>query len=755
MSDVLSAAKAYAARGWRVFPVEYGGKRPLVSWTEVATNDPASIADLFASANVNIAITTGAKSGLTVIDVDDTAAWGAYLEGCSEIELEALETYTVATPSGGMHLYFQYDSNAPTTTNKPIKGVDIRSEGGYVVAPPSKGKEDSCYTLANDTEVKPFPRFLLEPRRAKKSSVAHSGKASLTVEAAKKLLDNIDNGDYDTWYKVGIALGRSLNRSEEGWQLYVEWSDKDWDGKRDAARERIMRGAYWEAPAKEATGLDAKFLRKMGALSKRAAAAVAFGPHMFCYLASENCFVNLVDGGKWQRAGVDNAFGKGIADAIIEANTVHYLVSSPVIPSGYVAGYSVIDGDVLPLEGAAVANIFSPINVPLGDGAATRWYSGGAMGLALALERGGGFNPDGTYNCSGALPPRKELEAAAYPLIKHLKSIMQDDPRDADLFLDYMAYKYQHPDIKPRWALLIAGGQGVGKDAAVDACWLGYANSAIANISAKELLTPYNDYLKCALLRVSEVADLGESNKWQFNEMMKVVIAGHPDKMLVNVKYGVKFWHTLTNGTVLTTNHLTTGLYIPSDDRRYYVINCERGDTDFNQLFKWLSAGGYKAVGRYLMYGRDVSNFNPAIAPVNSAAKDEVQANSNPVDETFDDALLAIAENYTSYGCRSSAPPPPLFAIASSGYPVWVHARALPENVLPRNLSTQLRRAGYTRINCGRDPRWFYTEDGTKKRATIWYYNPSGSLAASRAAREQLASMQGLISVWVKHTSVW
>jgi hypothetical protein len=83
-----------------------------------------------------------------------------------------LNTLTVSTPSGGLHLYFNYNSKNPEDAEKIKqylrnktgfrgKGIDIRSEGGYIVAPPSVVSKKP-YKIINNTAVVDIPSNLID-----------------------------------------------------------------------------------------------------------------------------------------------------------------------------------------------------------------------------------------------------------------------------------------------------------------------------------------------------------------------------------------------------------------------------------------------------------------------------------------------------------------------------------------------------------------------------------------------------------------
>lgn len=148
--SLLEAALGYAKRGWRVFPVR--GKLPLVNhWDKVATTDEKQITEWFEDPNwefdspeqahyeeIGIGLVTG--SGLVVLDVD--ASHGG-LESMgqlfSEYEGKLGDTPVVRTGGGGLHFYFSTEVKLGNKDQRGTgrAGIDVRGDGGFVVAPPS------------------------------------------------------------------------------------------------------------------------------------------------------------------------------------------------------------------------------------------------------------------------------------------------------------------------------------------------------------------------------------------------------------------------------------------------------------------------------------------------------------------------------------------------------------------------------------------------------------------------------------------
>ncbi len=161
MSHILTAAIGYANAGWPVFMLGRN-KRPVANCRPchnapsdhdpqackcltchgfyAATRDPKTIRRMLAlNPRGMLAIRTGTPSGLVVADIDPGNGGMASLN-----ELVAKSwlppTRFVRTGSGGLHLYYRHPgphTKIPNNAGKLGPGVDIRGDGGYVVAPPS------------------------------------------------------------------------------------------------------------------------------------------------------------------------------------------------------------------------------------------------------------------------------------------------------------------------------------------------------------------------------------------------------------------------------------------------------------------------------------------------------------------------------------------------------------------------------------------------------------------------------------------
>lgn len=140
--------------GWAIFPVSRN-KVPLVKGgCHAATTMQDQIdawADEFPWANV--AVACGDVNGIAVLDVD-------YPEGVDclarifEQDFEPFgETIEAATPSGGRHYYFiQPDVTLKNRAGHIAPGLDIRSTGGSIIAPPSMHRSGRRYEWVNSPD---------------------------------------------------------------------------------------------------------------------------------------------------------------------------------------------------------------------------------------------------------------------------------------------------------------------------------------------------------------------------------------------------------------------------------------------------------------------------------------------------------------------------------------------------------------------------------------------------------------------------
>lgn len=158
MPTMLDSALDLASRGLRVFPCSPRTKAPHTpNGFHDATTDPATIRQWWSRwQEAAIGIATG--DGLAVVDLDPRNSDGAadWREMLQDLESEcgALpETWTAITGGGGLHIYLRTNGTALTCRTNIRPGLDLKADGGYVIAPPSGHASGARYMWETDPDV--------------------------------------------------------------------------------------------------------------------------------------------------------------------------------------------------------------------------------------------------------------------------------------------------------------------------------------------------------------------------------------------------------------------------------------------------------------------------------------------------------------------------------------------------------------------------------------------------------------------------
>lgn len=166
MQTPSEAALAYCQLGLSVVPIAAGQKMPPMGmqWADRQSTRPGlgRIRNDFAThPGAGVAIITGQISGVVVLDIDPNRASAETLDAMRKLMSSRwAKCPRVKTGGGGWHLYFAAPavplSNAVNVNG--MSGIDIRANGGLVVAPPTKHQSGQLYRW----EV-PFTREALQP----------------------------------------------------------------------------------------------------------------------------------------------------------------------------------------------------------------------------------------------------------------------------------------------------------------------------------------------------------------------------------------------------------------------------------------------------------------------------------------------------------------------------------------------------------------------------------------------------------------
>lgn len=239
---IAALAAAYARRGWPAFPLHSPGSGPsgcdcrrdcgkdaakhprTAHGVTDATTNGDTIARwwrLWPEANVGIA--TGRRSRLVVLDVDPRSGGDTSLAALIAQHGPLPETPCVRTGGGGLHYYFAHPGDrVKNSASKVGAGLDIRGDGGYVVAPPSLHASGEPYVWAVACRPAPLPSWLMV-------DAERAGVEPVRLDTPA-ILNGVPEGERDsTLFRLACKLRRS-------------------DVPRDVAEELVVRAAAACAP---------------------------------------------------------------------------------------------------------------------------------------------------------------------------------------------------------------------------------------------------------------------------------------------------------------------------------------------------------------------------------------------------------------------------------------------------------------------------------------------------------------------------
>lgn len=184
-STLAMSAKQYAsARQWKVFPLAPREKTPITAHgLKDGTADIAQIQRWWSQTpTANIGIATGHASGFFVVDVDGDE--GMQTLASLEDEHGPIKTRSATTGGGGKHLLFQTIGVPIRNRAKLLPGIDVRGDGGYIVAPPSIHPNGQTYRWDDEAvEIAPAPPWLIELLFGESESAKDSARDGAPIEA--------------------------------------------------------------------------------------------------------------------------------------------------------------------------------------------------------------------------------------------------------------------------------------------------------------------------------------------------------------------------------------------------------------------------------------------------------------------------------------------------------------------------------------------------------------------------------------------
>jgi P4 family phage/plasmid primase-like protien len=220
------------------------GKVPARDWREDARRTPSEVREWVAQ-GYNIGVRTDRSSGCWVLDVDidvhtgqPTEEWAALLAEFGDLPA----TYTVRTPSGGIHYYFRFPEGIDVRNDQGkviAPGVDIRGIGGYVVAPGMRATYDKhgvhfdgTYDVIDDSAIAHAPEWIVECFRAREAEKVERAERRIADGAPQPKAETIED-EWDNLAKAELnnlfAMVDQLVRLPEGESMDIFGEQRGWE----------------------------------------------------------------------------------------------------------------------------------------------------------------------------------------------------------------------------------------------------------------------------------------------------------------------------------------------------------------------------------------------------------------------------------------------------------------------------------------------------------------------------------------------
>ena len=631
LTRLARAAEWYAEKkGWQVFPLhtitadgcscrnkecDRQGKHPRTEHgLHDASTDIVDIARWWRTwPDANIGIRTGSASGLVVLDVDvkDDRDGAQALETLEEEHGKLPDTVEAITGSGGRHLLFRHPGDREIKNrNDMLPGLDVRADGGYIVAAPSLHLSGRAYEYEassgpRDIEVAALPEWLL------KEIVGTNGNGHGNARAEPVPIVIAKGGRNATLASLaGTMRRRSATEAEILAFLEVANRDRCSPPLPDTEVSKIAwsvsrypvgdSGPHATGPVVNSPDPKQFETDQVGVTL---ADFRAYMPeHKYIFTPAREL---------WPAASVNARLGTvGEGDDVVKANL--WLDQNQAVEQmTWMPGESMLirdrlisHGGWIERKGVTCFNLYKPPTITLGDAAeAGRW-------------------------------------------IEHVHRVY---PAEAEHIIAWLAHRVQRPAEKVNHALLLQGAQGTGKDTIIQGVINAVGPWNCQEVSPAQLLGRFNGFLKSVILRMSEARDLGEADRYKLYDHLKSYTAAPPDVLRVDEKNLREYAIPNVCGVVITTNYVD-GVYLPVDDRRHFVAWTELTKDDFTPeywtgIYRWYEhEDGYRHVAAYLTE-YDLTTFDPKAPPPKTAAFwNVVDAGRAPEDAELADALDKLAQ---------------------------------------------------------------------------------------------------------------
>jgi hypothetical protein len=571
-------------RGFAVFPCRPDNKAPLITGGfHRASCDPDQVNAWWRKwPDAIVGLPCGRMNGIAVLDLDRHHSGQNGIAALTALGIDpaTASPISVTTPSNGRHLYFRWPSGLTCAAHHLPDGIDIRAQGGYVIAPGCAMQDGRRYGSAviDLDALPPFPDMLKPPPRPVADlfdDILGDPVPPFDPAMVAELLTWIDpDEEYHDWVSVGMALHHGSQGSDAGLALFQEWSacGKKYSGERDC---RAKWRSFRDKPGAATMGTLIHMARERG-----------HDPHEL----------------------PDSEFGDYGAeppqplDRIAAFNQTHAVVA--------IGGKTRVvretpDGlEFWPIE--ELSKLHEADRVKVAGSKRTEPFPRAWVRSKRARRYIGGvtFNPAGArddqYNLWRGWAVDPDASASCDLFLDHLRTVIcAGDDSHYQWLLAWMAHLVQRPQEKPGTAVVLKGAKGAGKDTVGRYLGALFPQNHITLAQPDHLTGRFNGHMAQALLLHLEEG-LWAGDKAGESVLKNLITA---ESIQIERK-GIDPIEMRNFARLLITSNADWVVPATQGERRFFVLNVSESrakDTGyFAGIDNELKAGGGAALLHYL-----------------------------------------------------------------------------------------------------------------------------------------------------------
>ena len=317
--------------------------------------------------------------------------------------------------------------------------------------------------------------------------------------------------------------------------------------------------------------------------------------------------------------------------------------------------------------------------------------------------------------------PLSDLAGSAARWLRLAKIVCPENEM-REWMLDWLAFLVQRPGEHPGSGLVLAGAQGIGKDALLYAVCGAVGPWNVSILSPDQFMGRFNGFARSKLIIINEArANFFEGGAKGFYDRLKEYTSSKPDFITVDEKNLPHVAVHKLAGVAITTNEAQE-LHIEGDDRKVGIATATarqgwhraaKQPEFFLEYFHGLEHRGDDEAVRRLLRDRDLGRFDPGKPPPMSQGKRAVLLANQAGDDALSGALDRLDNPDVVFGAE-------LRALLGAGAVLLTSGK---------RFDRELGRRGYAAFANPDGPQWKFTAPGGKR-------NGAGAAAATRISRK-------------------